>query len=114
MKGSRVPPPCTEATTPTPRTRLQKLKKVLYQIKNRTTREEKKKTKIKSTGRLNGQWTQKELPRIVRKIVDNNPGLTSLEIYGNEIRWSCEMDYFDLFPKKKGNSNPSKREQEKG
>lgn len=69
-----------------------------------------KKTNIFSNGTVKGQWRQEELPRIVKKIITGNPGITSLEIYATEIRWRCELNYLDLFPKKKNNDqNPSKR-----
>lgn len=73
-----------------------------------------KDTHIYNYGILRGQWRQEELPRIVKKIVANNHGITSLEIYATEIRWRCELNYVDLFPKKKNsNQNPSKREDDK-
>lgn len=116
MKVSNNPgpscPPCKEEEA-SPRTLKGKLMKAFRNMKTKLTKKNKK-TKIKSRGQLRGQWTQKELPKIVKKIVDSNPGLTSLEIYGTEIRWHCEINYFDLFPrKKKDNQNPSKREDDK-
>jgi hypothetical protein len=112
MKTSNSGPPCSKSEEPVIRTRLGRLKKALRNFKSRM-KGKKKKTRITSSGLMRGQWKQEELPRIVKKIVDKNPGLTSIEIYGNEIRWHCEINYFDLFPRKKGNENPSKREEEK-
>lgn len=113
MKTSNSGPPCPKCSEdPNPRTRFGKLRKALHNFKNRM-KKKNKKTRITSSGLMRGQWKQEELPRIVKKIVDKNPGLTSIEIYGNEIRWHCEINYFDLFPRKKGNENPSKREEEK-
>lgn len=95
-----------------PRTRFGKLKKALRGVKKKMTGQNKK-TRIRSTGILKGQWRQEDLPKIVKRISDRNPGLTSIEIYSNEIRWHCENSYFDLFPRKKGNQNPSKRDEER-
>lgn len=111
MKSSSNPipiePNCKEEVS---RSRIKnayrKLKRKLQQYKS-------KQTKMFNSGVMRGQWRQEELPKIVKKIVASNPGITSLEIYATEIRWRCEINYFDLFPKKKKNDdqNPSKREE---
>lgn len=101
-----------ESEESTPRTRFGKLKKALRGVKKKMTGQNKK-TRVRSTGILKGQWRQEDLPKIVKRISDRNPGLTSIEIYSNEIRWYCENNYFDLFPRKKGNQNPSKRDEER-
>jgi hypothetical protein len=105
------PPMPIEGEKKEDRTRLGRIKKAFRGVKSKFKNEQK--TKIKSSGIMRGQWSQKELPRIVKKIVDTNPGITNIEIYATEIRWHCEVNYFDLFPKKKGNENPSKREDDK-
>lgn len=114
MKANSIPNvPCKESSKEDcPKNRLGKLKRSLRNFKNRM-RKPKEKTLVKSSGLLKGQWSQYDLPKIVKKIVDNNPGLTSLEIYANQIHWHCEINYFDLFPRKKENQNPSKREDDK-
>lgn len=111
-QSSPSPPVGKEEEEATPRTRFGKMKKAFKMMINKM-KGENKKTKVKSTGILRGQWRQEDLPKIVKKISDRNPGLTSIEIYGNEIRWHCENNYFDLFPRKKENQNPSKREEER-
>jgi len=103
-----VEPNCKEE--PRSRSRL----KNAYRRLKRKLQYQSNKTKIFSSGVMRGQWRQEELPRIVKKIVSSNPGITSLEIYATEIRWRCEVNYFDVFPKKKrDNQNPSKREDDK-
>lgn len=111
-KSSRPCPPCEKAEAASSRTRRAKLRRAFHNFKDKIARKDGK-TRVKSGGVLKGQWRQEDLPKIVKKIVDKNLGLTNIEIYDNEIRWHCEIDYYDLFPKKKGNGNPSKREDEK-
>jgi hypothetical protein len=108
-RSNPCPVPCEEKESVS-RTRFGRLKRTFRNFKRRISKENKK-TKIKSGGLMRGQWNQKDLPKIVKKIVDNNLGITDIEIYSNEIRWHCEINYFDLFPKKKGNENPSKRDE---
>ena len=110
MKSSSGPNLSVEKEA-SPRTKLGKIKKVFNDLKDKMTGKDHK-TGIRKSGVLKGQWKQTDLPRIVKKIVDSNPGLTDIEIYSSEIRWHCEMNYFDLFPnKRKGSQNPSKREE---
>jgi hypothetical protein len=105
------PEPCKEGERQ-PKTRLGKIKQKLKGLKKKLTKE-KDKTVLESRGCLKGQWSQKDLPKIVKRIVDAYPGITSIEIYATEIRWHTELNYYDLFPKKKFNGdNPSKREEE--
>jgi hypothetical protein len=105
------PVPCEKKAEEETPTRWQRFKRKFYRLKRSRTK--KTLTKIKSSGILRGQWRQEDLPKIVKKIVDNNPGLTSIEIYSTEIHWHCEQQYYDLFPKKKlASTNPSKREDE--
>jgi hypothetical protein len=107
------PSPCVkEDSEGLRKTRLGRLKLRFRNLKKKLTKE-KEKTKIESRGCLKGQWSQQDLPRIVKRIVDQNPGITSIEIYATEIRWHTELNYFDLFPRKKSNrDNPSKRTEE--
>lgn len=111
MMQKSSPSPCREECkkTEVPMTRWQRFKRRFH----RKPRQDKNKTSIKSNGLLRGQWRQEDLPKIVKKIVDNNPGVTSIEIYATEIHWHCEQNYYDLFPKKKlAATNPSQREGE--
>lgn len=94
------------------KTRLGRLKQKFKNLKRKMLKENQK-TKLESNGYLKGQWCQQDLPRIVKRIVDKNPGITSIEISGTEIRWRSEMNYYDLFPKRKPiGDNPSKRTEE--
>ena len=109
LKNASSPSPCKEEAKPNKRTKLRNfLKKCLP-----------KKKKIRGNGRVfnSGGWSEEEIHEMVRVICKKCPGLTSINVYRNELTFSFECSPQDFLGKKKENKplpNPSKRKPKPG